>query len=267
MRILFAAGHPPAGDVAFGGVASWVLTISKELSSRGHECVAWGPGKVRPDRRFDVGVIANATMTDRAADWCDRVVVVSHGVIPDENPASDCLTVFTSEEVRDHWGGDGDLIRQPIDLSFWKPKDQKKSKFVFYSYRAQSAFGLDDLARSLGLEFLWLKGVDAHKARKELQGAALVAASGRSALEAMACEAPTMICDWRPYNGSALVCMGLDSARHFNYSGRGGVSPREIDLETFARETMAFQRPRDYVSEHHHSSKISSELMEILKSA
>ena len=267
MRILFAASHPPVGGVAFGGVASWAFTLSKELSLRGHECVLWGPSQRKPEKRFDVGVISNVQKTSRALDWCEWAVTVSHGIVDEEKPDSNYMALSTSDEVRERWKIRGPVLAQPIDLRFWRPKEGKKRKLVFYSYRAQGVFDLDKVAGALGLEFLWLKNVDAKAARFHLQNAALVAASGRAALEAMACDAPTMICDWRPYNGAPLICQNLDIARRHNYSGRGGVDPAKIDIAQFGRETMAFQQPRKYIETHHDSVNIATDLMEVLQSA
>lgn len=261
MRILFAAKHPPIGGTAFGGVASWILTLSNELRARGHECVWWGYKSPDPEGRFDVGVFSNVKKTAKAMQWCERNLVVSHGIIPDEKPERGQRILFTSEEVRAHWGGDGPILRQPIDLEFWRDAGKRRSDFVFYSYRAKSTFGLDALARRLGLNFVRLKDVSAEVARNHLQSAALVAASGRAALEAMACGAPTIICDHRPYNDGPLVCMDMNKAKRFNYSGRGGVAPDKLDR--FARETMAFQSPRAYVAEHHDVARIADELLEL----
>lgn len=263
MRFLFTALHPPAGGVAFGGVASWIKTICKEFTARGHECVTMGPGYPAPEGRFDVGVLSNLKYTRRAARWCDSVLAVSHGIVDDEGPNERYRTVYTSEEVRDRWGGDGDVVRQPIDLDFWREGGRERTDFVFYSYRAPETFELEHVARRLGLNFVWLRAASADEARSALQSAALVAASGRAALEAMACGAPTMICDWRDYNGGPLVCMDMDKAMRANYSGRGGVDPSTANMERIAQETMAFQKPRERVETHHDSRIIASKLLDL----
>lgn len=260
MDILLAAKNPPVGGSAFGGVASWMVTLKKAFEARGHHCALSGPG-LKGLKYFDVGLLSNIRATSAAARWCDRPVVVSHGVIPEEKPNWRFVTACTSEEVRTHWNVRGPVIRQPIDLAFWRDGDGSRRNLVFYSYRAPSVFGLDDLARRLRLDFVWLKDVDFDGARTALQGAALVAASGRAALEAMACGAPTMICDHRPYNGGPLVDMDMMRAMRANYSGRGGVSPDSIDLYQFARETMALQAPRAHVEAHHDSGVIAEEFL------
>lgn len=261
MRFLFAAKHPPAGGVAFGGVASWIVTIQKQLELRGHDCAAWGPSDAEPWDDFDIGVIANYRAVSKAEKWCERVVNVSHGVVIDESPGGSANVVCTSEEVRDFWRCNGPILRQPIDLDFWRDEFADRFDLVFYSYRAKSALGFDHLAQRLGLNFVWLKDVDALAARDRLQKAKLVFASGRAALEALACGAPTIIADERDYNGGPLLCFDLEKAMARNYSGRGGTDPRDVDLDALAVQTMAFQKPRAYVEARHDARVIADELL------
>lgn len=263
MHILLAAKHPPIGGIAFGGVASWIQTVQKQLEKRGHEVTVWGPAMPEPLENFDIGVFANIRSMRFAAGWCEKVIVISHGVINDEKPHDLYKTAYTSLEVREYWRADGPILAQPIDLEFWREGGKRKPVFVFYSYRAPDVFGLDVVAKNLGLEFVWLKNVEAQEARVCLQSAALVAASGRAALEAMACGAPTIICDWRPYNGDPLICLDMKVAARNNYSGRGGKNPANINIEQFARETMAFQNPREHVVNNHDASKITQELLSL----
>lgn len=262
MRILFSASHPPKGDAAFGGVASWIKTLCDELSLHGHECVAWGPGLSVPDGRFDVGVISNAQRTSRVKKRCDRVLGVSHGIIAEEKPSPAIKTLFTSEEVKQYWAGDGNIIRQPIDLRFWNPvgRDPKKLA-VFYSYRSATNLHLETDAEALGLSFLRVNNVTHLEARDYMRQASVVFASGRAALEAMACGAPTVILDHRGYNGSALCSDGLDEARRYNYSGRGGFRPRAGDGARLAKVAMAEQKPRKYVEQHHDVAVIATQLL------
>lgn len=231
-----------------------------QLTERGHQCSIWGPEFSAISGRYDLAIIANANFTDYAAGAWNSAINICHGIVSDERPSDQFKTFYTSEEVRAHWGGKGSILRQPIDLQFWNPATEARRRFVFYSYRAENVFGLDALAKELGLDFVWLKNVEAKEARACLQGAALACASGRAALEAMACGAPTMICDWRGYNGRPLVCPNMDKARAYNYSGRGGVSPSDIDMGKLARETMTFQRPREYVECWHDADKVVDQL-------
>lgn len=262
MQVLLAALHPPGGVLRHGGVQSWISTVARRLFLEGCSVSIWGPDLPLPEHRFDLGVFAHGPRTIAAAPLCKRLALVSHGIIDEERPDGPGIKIFTSEEVRDFWKGVGPVLRQPIDLEFWTPDySRPRNTLVFYSYRANRVFSLDRLARRLGLEFVWLKNVEAQAAHSCLQGAAVVCASGRAALEAMACDAPTMICDWRDYNGGPLVCPNMDKAREHNYSGRGGVSPVDIDMEQLARETMKLQRPREYVIAHHNARRITMELL------
>src|SRR5690606_6899005 len=116
MRILLAAKHAPQGRRPIGGVQSWCRTIAAELARLGHDVETWGPELPLPEGRFDAGVIANAGDTGVVVEKCDRVLAVCHGIIPAEHPPEGVPVAYTSEGVRAHWGGEGQVLRQPIDL-------------------------------------------------------------------------------------------------------------------------------------------------------
>jgi glycosyltransferase involved in cell wall biosynthesis len=263
MRILLAGKFPPAGGAAFGGVASWMQTVADVLSLRGHECVFWGPKLPIPSECFDVGVIANAYSVRRIFKRCERVICVSHGIISEERPPPAYRSVFTSEEVRDHWAGNGAIVRQPIDLRFWNDRFREPERMLLlYSYRAPDDFGLERVARRLGFRFVHLRKATHRQARDMMLSASIVCASGRAALEAMACGAPTVICDYRPYNSGPLICSDLKTARAHNYSGRGGLeftAERAIEAILSAEK---MQTPREYVIEHHDAARIAGEILE-----
>lgn len=262
MRVLFAAKHPPAGGVAFGGVASWIKTLQKELTERGHECATWGPAKPAPQKRVDVGILANTESTGVAAGFCDQVLQISHGVVAAERPHLDAKTAFTSEEVRAFWDGRGEIIPQPIDLDFWRPDERPRDTLLFYSYRAPSSLGLEAAAEGMGLKFVWARDESAESARELMRSAAVVCASGRAALEAMACGAKTLVCDWRPYNAGPLVCQDFDTARRNNYSGRGGVDVASVDMLALLMETQARDDdPRAYVRRFHDARTVADLIM------
>lgn len=263
MRILLASGHRVTGQHTIGGVQSWIDTVARCLMARGHDVLVSGP-KGAPGMRakFDIGILAHARRTAVLSALCRRVAWISHGVIAEEEPPKGGKIFYTSEDVRDRWArAGGVVVRQPIDLSFWTPSEERRSTLVFYSYRAPDACGLDNLADALGLEFRWLKDAKPEQARATLRGAALVCASGRAALEAMACGAPTLILDHRPYNGGPLVEPDLEKAMRANYSGRGGFDPASIDLVPIARAAMATQFPRAYVAEHHDVEIVADEML------
>ena len=120
------------------------------------------------------------------------------------------------------------------------------------------------LEERLGLEFGWLKNCSADRARSEMQRAALVCASGRAALEAMACGAATMICDWRGYQRPLYVSSYKDAMTH-NYSGRGGVDPAHCDLSADAKARMKYGSRRAWVEKYHDAEKITDQLLECLQ--
>src|SRR5688500_11603206 len=224
MRILLAAKHAPDGSRPIGGVQSWCRTVAAELRRCGHEALTWGPEQALPGGRFDVGLIANAGDTGVVTEKCDRALVVCHGIIPAEAPPAGVPVVFTSEGVRAHWDGTGRVIRQPIDLEFWSPGGDRAAGLVRYSYRGGLPW-LADVSASLGLPYRHLRGVTPEQARDVLRNAACVLASGRAAVEAMACGVPVVICDHRSAYQGPLLDMDTMDARKRNYSGRGGTEP------------------------------------------
>ncbi|MEM6413190.1 MAG: hypothetical protein AAF720_00850 [Pseudomonadota bacterium] len=264
-RFLFTALNPPRGDVAFGGVASWILTVKNHLELLGHDCDVWGPGQPIPKRQYDFGIFANVEKTGFLNKLCQKLVSVCHGIVDEEKPSHNFTTVYTSEEVCTFWGGERRLLPQPINIAYWVPAPNKERRtLLFYSYRASSNLGLNELASDLNLDFVWLKQCLAAQAKEQMQRARLVCASGRAALEAMSCGAPTFIIDDRPYNNGPLVCADLKKAKEHNYSGRGGVNPTFVDLHALAKAAMSEQRPRAYVAQHHAHDAIVQRLLEYL---
>ena len=264
MRILFTGKHPPGGRARHGGVHSWIATMVSVCEALGHECAIWGPELPAPSGRFDLGVVSNARATGEAARWCDRIIGVSHGIIPDERPEPSFLSVFTSEEVRKFWGSPGPVLRQPIDLEFWSPGDSEAENLLtFYSYRAPMDLGLDKVAAALGMRFARLKNVTPCAAREALRRSRVVAATGRAALEAMACGAVVLICDWRLYQGP-LFDPDAYGAMARNYSGRGGVGPTMMLLKKNILERMDDPpaAPVLHLRRHHDARRIAQELLE-----
>lgn len=256
MRILLAAKHPPGGSLPIGGVQTWIATIAAQLA--GHDVVTWGPEWPLPSGEFDIGILANTMHTGAALARCKRSLVVSHGIIPDEQPIGGDLHAFTSEGVKRHWGGTGPVIRQPIDLSFWTPGEGRRA-LVRYSYRSGLVW-LPQVAERLGLPFVHLRDVTHAQAREALRGAACVLATGRAALEAMACGVPVVICDDREYQGP-LMSFAPAAQMMNNYSGRGGLAATRPDVERGIDEAMRFGSLRHHVETHHDAAKIAAEIL------
>lgn len=264
MRILLTALHPPGGRLKFGGVQSWIDTVARALYERGHEVVIWGPEWALPEGRFDLGILAHTKHTKQAVEICDRAICVTHGIVKDEEPSLDLPTVFTSEEIRYHWRRLGPIVRQPIDLTFWRPSRFGSSKgLVFFSYRAPTPLDLNQVAKSLGMAFLWLRKSPPEDVRDILQRAEVVVASGRASLEAMACGIPTVIADFRPYLGKPLFCDDMILARRNNYSGRGGVLADGVTLLDAVARKRYTSGARQYVESHHDAERIVDRLLEV----
>ena len=254
MRILLAAKHPPGGRLAIGGVQTWTATIAAEFRALGHDVTVWGP-EWRLRGTFDAGILANPLHTETASAACERVLRVSHGIIPDEFGGD----AFTSEEVRDHWLGSGPIIRQPIDLGFWTPAKAPRRYLTRFSYR-KGLECLPALARELGLEYRHIRGDQPDDVRDGLRQSAVVVATGRAACEAMACGVPVVIADARAYQGP-LLDTNPTGAMVRNYSGRGGVEPKHSHMKAALVAAMERGSLRAHVEQHHDSRKIAKELL------
>lgn len=237
---------------------SWTATISLELLSLGHEVVEWGPEWPLPRGRFDAGIFANIGYTREALPLCDKTLVISHGIIKPERPEGD-LIAFTSEGVRTHWGMDGPIIRQPIDLGFWHDAGHERDRLVRHSYRNGLDY-LPKIAKRLGLKFVHCQRMNKFAVRDELQRASVVVATGRAACEAMACGAKVVIADDRPYQGP-LLDVDIHHAMTENYSGRGGVA---ANSRLLADAIASAQTHQDHALKFHDSAKITRDILCLL---
>jgi hypothetical protein len=261
MRVLLAAKFMPTGPRPIGGVQSWVGTVEAELRRRGVEVDLWQPGFSVPSGRFRLGILANWAHTAGLADTCDQLLVVSHGIIAEEQPPAGVPVVFTSEGVRDFWGSEGTVIGQPIDLAFWTPCAPRGNDLVRYSYRSGLAW-LPSAAQALGMGFRHLRDVTHDEARAALSRAGCVLATGRAALEAMACGAPVVICDHRSAYQGPLLDPDTFGSRARNYSGRGGVAPDVRGLIEAVRQAKAGGSMRGHVQDYHDARVIVDQLLE-----
>lgn len=268
MRILLAAKHAPHGRRPIGGVQSWCRTVYTELARRGYEVETWGPEQPAPVGAFDLGIIANVSDTGKVLDQCESAVVISHGIIPAEDPTrgqrSGGPIVYTSEGVRDHWGGEGPVLRQPIDLDFWSPGPPPKLEHYLtrFSYRGGLQF-VPALARGLKVQYRHVRNLDPREVREILRRSVCVLATGRAALEAMACGAPVVLCDHRSAYQGPLMDLDIEGARTRNYSGRGGVTPTPDLVRGAITMSMARGSMRRYVEDHHNVVDIVDQILEL----
>lgn len=261
MRVLLAAKHAPEGSRPIGGVQTWCRTVASQLRRMGHEATTWGPEQPLPAGRFDLGIIANAEDTAAVHGRCAQLLSVSHGVIAPERPLQGVPTVFTSEGVRDHWGGDGSVIRQPIDLDFWTPAGVERICLTRFSYRRGLDF-LPRLADRMGVRFRHVASMTNVEARSMLRSSVCVLATGRAALEAMACGVPVVICDHRSAYQGPLLDPDTVGAMARNYSGRGGVEPTPELVAEAVQHAMGVRSLRRHVEAHHDARQIVSQLLE-----
>ena len=260
VRVLIAARHPPGGKLLIGGVQSWCLTVGEELIRLGHEVTFWGP-HTRIDGMYDIGILANICDTRPALKMCLRHLTICHGIIPAEkSPVKD--VAFTSEEVRDFWHGDGPIIRQPINLAFWRERSAEKRFLLRFSYREGLDF-VPDIAKELGFEYLHIRNASQAEARDAINQSACVIASGRAACEVMACNVPVVICDDRTYQEPLLDTDTIGSMQR-NYSGRGGIRPDRQNMRDAIQSAINDGGLRAHVERHHDVKKITEELLCLL---
>lgn len=268
MRILLAAKHAPHGSRPIGGVQSWCRTVCRELEQRGFDVETWGVDQSPPSGNFDLGIIANVGDTRRVVGQCKRVVVISHGIITAENPYQHDLrlvpVVFTSEEIRDHWNGVGFIVRQPIDLGFWTPKENKQIYLTRFSYRSGLKF-IPGIARNMGLKYAHVRNLSSRGARDVIRKSACVLATGRAALEAMACGVPVVICDHRSSYQAPLIDLDITGAAKRNYSGRGGETPTPELVRGAIELSIRRGSMRRHVEENHGVAAITDQLLDIAR--
>jgi len=260
MRILIAAKHPPGGALKIGGVQSWCKTIGDELKVLGHSVTFWGPGELLTGS-FDFGIFANVADTYPVMQFCKKTVAVCHGIIEAEKPGHGDVQLFTSEEVREYWKGVGNIINQPIDMNFWSPADAQKIFVTRFSYRKGLNF-VPSVASVLNLKYIHVRNSSPREVRDILRQSAVVLATGRAALEAMAVGCPVVVADHRRAYQPALMHTGdMESARLENYSGRGGTEPNMINVLKACRDAIKTGSLRAYVEQHHDVRTITKQLL------
>ena len=261
--LLAGKNIPREGQIMMGGVQTWIHTIRTELEARGYSVTLWGHGDPLPSGRYDYGILSNIGFTEPAADLCDKVLAISHGIVRPEAPKPHFTTAFTSEEVKERWKGVGPVLRQPIDLDFWFPSYRTGETLLHHGYRA-SIPPHKDAARQLGLRVDRLKYGMPEEIRASFRRAACVLATGRAAVEAMACGMPTVICDNRSKYQDCLLDPDTGGAATRNYSGRGGAIPTVVSLVQAVQEALDRDRLwwRAHAEANHDSVKIVNQILD-----
>jgi len=249
-----SAKYTPKGKRPIGGVQSWISTLAKKFEEMGHQVGIYEPADT-PNEQYDLGIFANLKYTKRLLQYAHRSVLVSHGIIEDEKP-QDCTDVVmcVSEGVRSHWGLFCDIVRQPIDLKFWSDTGNLREPVVRYSYRTAPI--------KVPADCLHVKDKTHEQARDILRSAKCVYATGRAALESMACGAPTIIYDHRQaYQGALLGPPDLPTNMQNSYSGRGGFIPTHAEVAQRTQQAIEEGSQRSWVEQHHDSLKIAQQIL------
>lgn len=268
MKVLLAGKYTHLGRNPIGGLQSWIETVGTELERCGHTVDYWEPhdfpscnNSANYGKTFDIGILANIELTRPALVCCRKSILVSHGIIEAEKPDLSCdRLMFVSEGVQNHWGLEGEIIRQPIDLNFWRPEAIDRTMVTRYSYRGGNTH-CKAVAKHLGLNFHHAKGVSHLKARKAINKSKIVFATGRAALESMACDVPTVIYDHRSAYQAPLLGVNVQSEMENSYSGRSGFTPSREQLLAATKDTLEAGGLRSWVAKHHDVRNIVNQLL------
>lgn len=260
MRVLLAARYT-IKQVQMGGVQSWIESVAAPMRADGHDVVTWGRGERTPVGAFDVGIFAHWAETGHLAPLCKRTVCVSHGPIAPEKPGPADRVYFTSEGVRDHWKGQGGIIRQPIDLDFWSPAQARRILLTRHSYRRGLGF-VPGLASKFNLQYRHVTKETYRGVREALRQSAVVLATGRAALEAMACGCAVVLADHRHQYMPPLMHTGTpEEWMRENYSARGGVEPNQENVYQACCDALKAGSQRSWVESNHDSKAIAERLL------
>lgn len=267
MKILLAAKFCANGVRPMGGVQSWQKTVGEALEARGHEVAYVEEKKAPVPQRYDFGVFAHLKATKRFLPFCRRVVQVSHGIIEEERPElPNCF--YTSEGVAEHWSPMDEhnpewILRQPIDTEFWSPDPGTPTtkSLIRFSLRRGLTM-LPQIAANLGLRYQHIRHHTPEQSRRALRAASVVIATGRGALEAMACGVPVVIADHRAaYQGPLLDTRPLQASMRSNYSGRGGETPTLATIYAAIEAALDRGSNRQWVINNHSVDPIVDRLL------
>lgn len=259
MRILIASKHTHNSRLSIGGVQTWNKTIGDKLIEFGHEVDYWCPEFGLYSKNYDAGIFANLNYTKKMIKFCKNYISISHGIIPDEDKGQ----YFTSEGGRDYWKRPGEIIRQPIDLNFWKPENNTEEYLTRFSYRNGLEF-LPDIAKECRLKFIHVKNQTPIEVRSILRRSKFVIATGRAAIEAMACGCKVIIADDREYQGPLLDFDTFGSMTN-NYSGRNGVIANKNNINNAIRDTICYDFDYlNHVKKYHNSNDIAKRILCLL---
>lgn len=241
----------------YAGSETFTYALALELTRLGHDVTCFSPrlGKVA-QRLAEQGIPVVGDLAD-GPDYVDIIhshhrhesllafarypdtpmILVCHGVLPwQEQPLKARLNIHryvaVSEEIRDHLiqdheiaAGDIVILRNGVDLERFECRvsiaPRPRRALVLSNYMPDSQ---REIVRRVCDRFgIEVKAIGRSRSiwnvEEEINGADLVFALGRSALEAMACKRVVIVYDYN--GGDGLVTPGrFDLLRRRNFSGR-----------------------------------------------
>jgi glycosyltransferase involved in cell wall biosynthesis len=237
-----------------GGSQTFTFTLGQELTRRGHRVtvysprVGWIAEKFRaagiwvvddPAAAPPPDVIHAHHRTETLRAWAQfpdvPIVLTVHGVLPwQEQPLPGFGNVreivAVSEEVSQHvevlTGRRAHIIRNGLDLTRFRPtcppSPRPHAALILSNYMADAQRAqIKRVCGKRGIRILELIGWGqaAWDVEAWLNRADLVFGLGRSALEAMACERPTLVYDYQGGDGM-VTSQTFQALRVRNFSGR-----------------------------------------------
>lgn len=205
------------------GTETFVYTIAKELQDRGHEVRCYSPTlgeiaeKIRElgipvsDKIKHIPDVIHGHHFEPTTEAYERtkapVVFIKHGHIYEQEaiPNIPIKKLFVvSEELKEMVGGE--ILRNPIDLERFKPTNEKGAGNLFLSNHP--------------IMYSFCKYTNQNwQIEKLINESEVVITLGRGALEAMACNKPTII--YGRFGADGLVTKeNFNLLKIYNFSGR-----------------------------------------------
>lgn len=234
-----------------GGTETYVYTLIKELTKRGHNVELWTkePGAIselinkefgcpvnQVKKSYDLILINHNFMAKRVIELGIQGIKIQtcHGVYVELEQPYYGLDAYVSisQEVQEHLTSKGfksTLIHNGIDCETFTPNKLPKPQYKsVYSLSQNDELNnrLERICKRIGYEFISNNKFSnpTYNVHEEIQKAGVVVSLGRGAYEAMACGTPVIVLDHRPYSkcyaDGLITPDNLEESMKHNCSGR-----------------------------------------------